>query len=215
MWPYSNPTVTESGSRSAGFEGVLYLFSLAVESVEGHVGLGLFVGPGADLAEVVGLQHGAYDLLYLLPRELQLAPLVQFADAAEDLDERRRLPQGRHAPGDGAELVGCEVFEEVEDVPRLRLSGLLCGAVFSPPRTVFLRLLCGEVRAGEFGDLLVREIDLELEVLVHGVHQAPALGLDHEVLELLEARVALVERAELHDHLLLDLAENPRLAAFL
>src|SRR3712207_7433818 len=50
------------------------------EGVEGHVGLRFFVRLLAGPAQVVGLQHGAYDLLDLLARELQFAPLVQLAD---------------------------------------------------------------------------------------------------------------------------------------
>src|SRR3712207_9522963 len=72
------------------------------------------------------------------------------------------------------------------------------------PRAILFRLLGGEVSVLRVAvHLLIREVDLELEVLVHGVHQAAALGFDYEVLELLEAGIALVEGAELHDHLLL------------
>ena len=53
--------------------------------------------------------------------------------------------------------------------------------------------LCREVGLLQVGDLLIGKIDLELEVLVHGVHQAAALRFDHEILELLETCVPLVE----------------------
>src|SRR5215218_10873683 len=121
--------------------------------------------------------------------------------------------------GDSPQLVGCQVLEKVEALPILQRPGLpgvapAVAAGFGPLPGLF-RLLPGEVRSGELGDRLIREVDLELEVLVYSVHQAAALGLDDEVLKLLKANVALVERAELHDHLLLDLTEDSRLAAFL
>src|SRR3712207_8990396 len=43
------------------------------------------------------LQHSPYDFPDLLLRQLELPPLVQVANAPEDLDERRRLSKVRDA----------------------------------------------------------------------------------------------------------------------
>ena len=108
----------------------------------------------------------------------------------------------------------CQILQQIE-------VGLGLALLAGRPAVVFvlvgglglLRVLGREVGLLQVGDLLAGQVHLQLKVLVHRVHQAATLRLDHEVLELLEAGVALVERAELHDHLLLDLTENTRLAA--
>src|SRR5215210_3949311 len=205
-----------AGCTSAAVQGVLDLALLSVEGVEGHVGPGLFVGLLTDLVQVVGVEHGGDDVPYFLARELQFAALVEIADAREDLHEGGWPLEAGDAGADRLELVGSQVLEQVEAGFRLalRLALLACRPAVAPVGGLgLLRVLGREVGLLQVGDLLAGQVDLQLEVLVHGVDQVAALRLDNEIFELLEAGVALVEGAELHDHLLLYLPEDARLAA--
>ena len=53
---------------SAAVQGVLDLLLVRIKGVEGHVGLGLFVGLLADFVQVMGVEHGGYDFPYFLAR---------------------------------------------------------------------------------------------------------------------------------------------------
>src|SRR5215212_8426534 len=99
---------------SAAVQGVLDLAHVPVQGVEGHVGLRLFVGLLTDLVQVVGVQHGGYDVSYLLAREFELAALVEIADAGEDLHEGGWPFEGGDAGADRLELVWGEILEQVE-----------------------------------------------------------------------------------------------------
>src|ERR687894_2605384 len=99
---------------SAAIQCALDLLLFRVQGVEGHVGLRLFVWLLAHLAQVIRVEPGGYDVPDLLPRELQFAALVEVSDAGEDLHERGRLFEGGDARADRLELVGGQVFEEVE-----------------------------------------------------------------------------------------------------
>src|SRR5215208_2186913 len=93
-------------AASAAVQDALDLLLVGVQGVEGHIGLRLFVRSLAHLAQVIRVEHGAYDVPYLFPRELEFAALVKLADAREDLHEGGRLFEGGDARADRLELVG-------------------------------------------------------------------------------------------------------------
>src|SRR3712207_1700340 len=116
------------------------------------------------------LQHSPYDFPDLLLRQLELPPLVQVANAPEDLDERRRLSKVRDALADGPELVGRQVLDEIEAHLRSTVRfrpGSSVGLHLGPAVRMgfdrdLSRLLGGEVRSDLHGDLFIRQVDLKL-----------------------------------------------------